>query len=187
MVCVYIYKNSPRFAGLLALSQTSCLALFCLIKTASVFDRRTHVWPIVLAMPSSTSLPSPQSVLPSLAIAGTCFIWAGSFIDGSLILLLKAVFSRKHILPGTQSLLKRSFTGIYWPLDFLLGILVVFFWEAVDGSHPTSSTLGLYFIAQYLPILTTVYTDSFRTGNAALKSGFVPSLHEPDPLNCTFR
>lgn len=72
--------------------------------------------------------------------------------------------SKKYMLPGTSSLLIRKLTGMYWPVDYLLNVLVVFFWEAVDGSRPGTSVVGIYFLGQLFPIMVTFYLDFFRQG-----------------------
>lgn len=106
-------------------------------------------------------------VFYGLAILGFYYTWGRTVIDGSLSQLLNALHGEKlYIFPGTNSALKTYITGIYWPLDYLLNVLVVFFWEAVDGSHPTTSVIGIYFLGQYISILMTLYIDSSRLGNA---------------------
>lgn len=112
--------------------------------------------------------PSAAITLPLLVLAavGTWGTWGRTVQDGTLTALLNALHGpRPYVLPGTKSLLRSDFTGV-WPVDYLLQVLVVFFWEAVDGSHPTASAIGLYFLLQYFSVLTVVYTDSFRAGNA---------------------
>ncbi|PLB49060.1 hypothetical protein P170DRAFT_475386 [Aspergillus steynii IBT 23096] len=49
-----------------------------------------------------------------------------------------------NILPGTRFALRRTFTGLRSPVDYILGMLVLFWWETIDGSHPATSTIGLY-------------------------------------------
>ena len=119
----------------------------------------------------SGHLFSPYSkldgVFSALAIFGFYNTWGHTIIDGSLAILLTALHGEKpYVLPGTDQLLRTSITGIRWPFDYLLNILIVFFWEAVDGSHPTTSTIGIYFLGQYLSILISVYINSSRLGHA---------------------
>ncbi len=64
-----------------------------------------------------------------------------------------------------------GFTGIP-PLDYLLRTLVVFFWEATDGSHPAVTATGLYFVGQLFPIIVAIYLDGLRHANG-------PSLARP--------
>ena len=103
--------------------------------------------------------------LYTLGLLGTLGTWGRAAMDRTLIHLFHALLEPKeYILPGTASPLRRSFTGIYWPIDFLLDVLIVFFWEAVDGSHPGTSAIGIYFLGQLFPILVAFYMDYFRLG-----------------------
>lgn len=113
------------------------------------------------------SIRTATLVFYGLAVLGFCYTRGRTVVDGSLGYLLKALHGENlYILPGTNSALRTSVTGIYWPFDYLLNVLIVFFWEAVDGPHPTSSTIGIYFLGQYFSILMTLYIDSSRLGNA---------------------
>ena len=99
----------------------------------------------------------------ALGLLGLLNTWGRLAIDGTLLHLFHALHGAKdYILPDTTSLLHRNFTGIYWPIDYLLNILIVFFWEAVDGSHPATSAIGIYFLSQLFPILVAFYTEYFR-------------------------
>lgn len=102
-----------------------------------------------------------------LALLGFCNTWGRTVIDGSLGLLLKALDRReRYILPGTQERVRTCVTRLYWPFDYLLNILIIFFWEAVDGSHPSTSATGIYFLGQYFSILVSMHIDASRLGNA---------------------
>ncbi|XXH00676.1 hypothetical protein Hte_007026 [Hypoxylon texense] len=98
-----------------------------------------------------------------LGALGTMQTWGRAVLDGTLHHMFPALYgSGKYTLPGTPFDLRTSFTGIYYPVDYLLRILVLFFYEAVDGSHPTTSAIGIYFLGQYLGCLVTMYTDALR-------------------------
>jgi len=104
-----------------------------------------------------------KSILYTLGLLGTLGTWGRAAVDGTLVHLFHALHGPKgYILPGTASHLRKNFTGIYWPIDYLLNVLIVFFWEAVDGSHPGTSAIGIYFLAQLFPILVAFYTDYSR-------------------------
>ncbi|KAF2803638.1 uncharacterized protein BDZ99DRAFT_491664 [Mytilinidion resinicola] len=106
----------------------------------------------------------------TLSLLGTIAIWGRNVLDGSFARVFAAVNSEStYILPGTKEPLLTSITGIRYPIDYQLGILILYFWEAVDGSHPATSAVGIYFLGQYLSILTVMLTDSFRKGQV---SGF---------------
>ncbi|KAK1580091.1 uncharacterized protein LY79DRAFT_672127 [Colletotrichum navitas] len=108
--------------------------------------------------------PAVRLVLYSLSIAGGMQLWGRSLVDGTLVKLLSAVHGPDpYQLPGTQTQLKSSFTGVF-AIDYLLRILVVFFWEVADGSHPASSAIGLYFLGQYFSVLLVFYLEDSRHG-----------------------
>ncbi|KAF2497541.1 hypothetical protein BU16DRAFT_616165 [Lophium mytilinum] len=105
----------------------------------------------------------------TLSLLGTCGIWGRNVLDGSFALVFDAINSESTHIPGTKEQLLTSITGIRYPIDYQLGFLVLYFWESVDGSHPATSAVGIYFLGQYLSILTVVLTDSLRKGQV---SGF---------------
>ncbi len=107
-------------------------------------------------------------ILYAFTLLGLYNTWGRAAIDGTLALLFKALHgSKPYTLPGSNSLLKTTVTGIRWPIDYLLNVLIVFFWQAVDGSHPSTSVIGIYFLGQYFSILTSFYINSWRLDNNA--------------------
>lgn len=113
----------------------------------------------------ATDTHTLRPLLYVIGLIGILGTWGRTALDGTLVNLFVALHgSDDYNLPGTDNLLRRSFTGIYWPIDYLLDVLVVFFWEAVDGSHPATSTIGVYFLAQLFPILVAFYMNCFRQG-----------------------
>jgi hypothetical protein len=104
-----------------------------------------------------------QKTFHLLAIGGTATLWMRSILDGTVPSIFAALHSSEpYVLPGTNSVLQTRITGIYWPIDYLLNVLVVFFWEAVDGSHPAASAIGIYFLIQYFAILTMLLVEQSR-------------------------
>ncbi|KAL8835384.1 MAG: hypothetical protein Q9176_006955 [Flavoplaca citrina] len=109
-----------------------------------------------------------------LGLLGT---WGRASLDGTLVHLFDALHgSQGYVLPGTNSPLRESFTGIYWPVDYMLRVLVVVFWEAVDGSRPGTSAVGFYFLGQLFPILVGFYLDYCRRGHGFGSRLVVPTL-----------
>ncbi|KAH7383547.1 hypothetical protein BKA64DRAFT_760312 [Cadophora sp. MPI-SDFR-AT-0126] len=109
--------------------------------------------------------PSMRWTLYILGFLGFYGTWIRSALNGTLLILFRSL----HVtgtLPGGELPLKSSLTGIYWPVDYLLNMLIVFFWQAVDGSHPSTSLFGLYFAGQHLAIIVTLYVDSYKTKRA---------------------
>lgn len=107
-----------------------------------------------------------------IGLVGTLRIHGRARADGSTALLLEALDSpTPYILPGTDSILTSTFTG-FKPLDYILRLLVLFWWETLDGSHPDTSAIGLYFLGQLLPCIVIVYLDALRGEKPSLvKSG----------------
>lgn len=106
-----------------------------------------------------------QSLLYVLGVVGTLGTWGRTAADGTLGHILHALHGADpYILPGTHSALIRNFTGVFL-IDYLLDVLVVFFWEAVDGSHPATSTIGIYFLGQLFPIIVWNYLENARAVN----------------------
>lgn len=130
---------------------------------------------------------SVRTILYVLGLLGTLATWGRAAADGSLVLLFHALHGAdEYILPGANAALRKSFTGIFWPIDYLLDVLVIFFWEGVDGSHPAASAIGIYFLGQLFPILVAFYMDSFRAGHGlgvSLIRSIVPSLGVYSPAN----
>lgn len=106
-------------------------------------------------------------ILYIFAFLGLSNTWGRAAIDGTLTLLFRALHSSEPCnLPGTNSLPRTTIRGIRWPLDYLLNVLVLFFWQAVNGSHPTTSVIGIYFLGQYFGVLTSFYVNSWRLANS---------------------
>ncbi|KAI9369637.1 hypothetical protein BJX61DRAFT_536280 [Aspergillus egyptiacus] len=119
------------------------------------------------------SISGLKPALYALVALGTFSTWGRTVLDGSLAHLLTAMHgSKPYLLPGTEAPLRTRIIGIYWPVDYLLDILIVFFWEAVDGSHPGTSAIGIYFLAQYFSVLTGFYIDGLRQGQSAKITSF---------------
>jgi hypothetical protein len=117
-------------------------------------------------------MPNIKYLIYSLGLLGTVQTWGRAALDGTLNHLVPVLLGSDYVFPGTTFALRERFTGIFWPIDFQLRILVLFFYEAVDGSHPTTSAIGIYFLGQYLGCLTAMYTDSLRGS----KSKFIRSV-----------
>lgn len=120
------------------------------------------------AISMATKPHSIRAVLYTLGLLGTAGTWGRAAMDGTLVHLFYALHGAdEYILPRTKVALRKGFTGIYWPIDYLLDVLVIFFWEAVDGSHPATSAIGIYFLGQLFPILVAFYVNSFRAAKGS--------------------
>ncbi|PYH76979.1 hypothetical protein BO82DRAFT_345895 [Aspergillus uvarum CBS 121591] len=113
-----------------------------------------------------------ESLLYLVGLVGMLGTWGRSALDGSTGLLLRTLDgSKPYILPGTEATLRRTFTGIRYPLDCTLSVLIAFWYEAIDGSHPAASAVSLYFLGQLLPCIVIAYVNGIR--------GERPSLLKP--------
>lgn len=129
--------------------------------------------------PKDTDSQNMRTVLYVLGLLGTFGTWGRAAADGTLVHLFYALHGAdEYILPGAKAALRKSFTGVYWPVDYLLDVLVIFFWEAVDGSHPATSAIGIYFLGQLFPILMAFYMDNFRAGQG-LGANLIRSVVPP--------
>ncbi|KAL2834226.1 hypothetical protein BDW59DRAFT_168571 [Aspergillus cavernicola] len=117
-----------------------------------------------------TSLFTPRSLLCALGLLGFWGTHGRTSADGSTALITQLLDSPTPYLPGTQSVLRGTYTGIK-PVDHILNILILFWFEAVDGSHPTASAISLYFLGQLLPCIIFAYLNGLR--------GNKPSLLKP--------
>ncbi|OJJ96410.1 hypothetical protein ASPACDRAFT_1890833 [Aspergillus aculeatus ATCC 16872] len=117
-----------------------------------------------------------ESVLYVVGLVGMLGTWGRSALDGSTALLLRALDgSKPYILPGTEATLRRNFTGIRYPLDCTLSVLVAFWYEAIDGSHPAASAVSLYFLGQLLPCIVIAYVNGLR----GQKPSLLKYVHHP--------
>jgi hypothetical protein len=82
--------------------------------------------------------------------------------------MLGVLGSDRPLIPGSEQPLRLRYTGIP-PLDYWLQVMAVFFWQAVDGSHPTTSLTGLYFLGQLIGIWTILFVEGNRVENRGLK------------------
>lgn len=98
-----------------------------------------------------------------LAIA---FVWGRMAGDGTFALLQDATDNEHFQLPGTETALPKSFTGI-GPVDQSLRSLIILFWGAVDGSSPATTAASIYFAGQIFPMAVAMYVDGLRAGNGS--------------------
>ncbi|RAL03043.1 uncharacterized protein BO80DRAFT_351248 [Aspergillus ibericus CBS 121593] len=110
-----------------------------------------------------TSRFQVKFALGAVGLLGLLGTYGRGALDGSTDLLFRAVDrDTPYVFPGTLFTLRQTFTGIWFPIDYLLNVLVVFWFEAVDGSHPSAAAISLYFLGQLLPCLVLIYSTSVR-------------------------
>ena len=109
-------------------------------------------------MPSNPFLVSFLLFLSAYAFYAT---WGISLLDGTMSRILQIRGADLPLIPGTTEPLRLHFTGIA-PIDYWYTIMVLFFWEAIDGSHPTTSLAGVYFLGQLIGVWTLMYVEGNR-------------------------
>lgn len=109
-----------------------------------------------------------KTLLCALGVVGFLGTHGRTGADGSTALITEALDSpTPYDLPGTHFALRKTFTGIP-PVDFIIRMLVLFWWETIDGSHPTTSAIGLYFLGQLLPCIVVTYLNALRGNKPSL-------------------
>ncbi|KAI9785097.1 MAG: hypothetical protein M1816_000508 [Peltula sp. TS41687] len=87
--------------------------------------------------------------------------------DDTIRRILAILLSKPVYIPRTEEPMRLRYTGIP-PIDYWLTIMVLFFWEALDGSHPDTSLSGVYFLGQLISIWALLWMEGLRRGNAGL-------------------
>ncbi|KAL2171726.1 hypothetical protein VTG60DRAFT_1723 [Thermothelomyces hinnuleus] len=118
---------------------------------------------------SAPDLGTLRKVFWVLGVLGASLTWGRTASDGTVGHLLE-ILHGSHALPGSDTPLLDRFSGIP-PLDYLLRTLVVFFWEAIDGSHPDVTATAIYFVGQLFPIIIAIYLDGLRRANGSSLAG----------------
>ncbi|KXJ87202.1 hypothetical protein Micbo1qcDRAFT_208234 [Microdochium bolleyi] len=114
-------------------------------------------------MASAADNQALRGFMQAWTIVGFYGTWVRSLLNGTLASIFHALHV-SGVLPGTDLALSTTLTGIYWPFDYLLDILILFFCNAVDGSYPPTSVFGLWFAGQHTAVITILYLDCYRSG-----------------------
>ncbi|TAQ89193.1 hypothetical protein B7494_g2488 [Chlorociboria aeruginascens] len=110
------------------------------------------------------ALPYPLKLsIYGLAFIGFYGTWIRMVINGTLYLFLNHLHFDMD-LPGLGASLVTRITGIYYPIDYYFNVWIIFFWNAVDGTHPTTSLIALYFAGQHFGTTACLYVDQYRNG-----------------------
>jgi len=89
-------------------------------------------------------------------------IWVLALTNGTLEQLGALVAA--NVLPGTKEPVLTRFFGIK-PLDAVLLNLAPFFWEQIDGSHPSASLAFFEFGTQFMVVYGLIMLEASRVGN----------------------
>lgn len=107
---------------------------------------------------------SAQVFLVLLSAIGFYLTWYLVYNNGTLDLMTQTLHHGSHLLPGTKAPLKQAFTGVN-RIDHQLTVMVLFFWEQVDGSLPNASLFCFMFAGEAVAIWILIYVESQRLGN----------------------
>lgn len=103
--------------------------------------------------------------LPLLAVAGYYCTWMLSERTGFFAFARAIRDSKIPLLPGTDSAVRRVYTGVAPAVDEFLATLAVVFWPAIDGSTPPLSLQAFEFAGQYLALWMMFEMEVRRAGN----------------------
>lgn len=100
--------------------------------------------------------------------------WYLIYHNGTVELMKEVRDVGPHILPATEGMaaLKKTYIGFGW-IDYLLTVLTLFFWEAVDGSSPSASLFCFMFAGQLTAAWTILYVEGRRYANRRRLVSFV--------------
>ena len=109
-------------------------------------------------------LQATQAVLGVNLAVGIYATWYLLYNNGTAELMGRVRDVEPPTLPGSNEVLKTTYTGIGW-IDYQLTVLTLFFWETVDGSHPAASLFNFMFAGQATAAWTILCTEGRRFGN----------------------
>ena len=87
-------------------------------------------------------------------------VWRNGYIKA----LLKLRGEGPHVLPGSNTPILTTFTGIR-PLDKVLTLAGVMFANISDGSTPQLSLYAFHFAGQLVPVFIVLLIEGKRRGN----------------------
>ncbi|MCJ1392879.1 hypothetical protein MMC18_005751 [Xylographa bjoerkii] len=96
-----------------------------------------------------TSIFLLQASLIALSGLGAYLTWGLALNNGTTRMMEHIRDFGPHVLPDTDAPLKQSYTGIQ-AIDYQLTVLVLFFWQLVDGSMPSASLGTFRFASQFV-------------------------------------
>ncbi|RDW80315.1 hypothetical protein BP6252_04953 [Coleophoma cylindrospora] len=124
-----------------------------------------------MASPKKSVLADPILIFQLILAAYACYAtWGLNVLDGSVGRMLDIFKTDMPVLTGTNAPVKTRFTGIP-PIDYWIVFMIVFFWEALNGSHPATIIEGLYFFGQVSALWTLMCLEGKRIGNQGLVVG----------------
>ena len=122
---------------------------------------------------------SVKVALVFLAAGAYYATWYLFLNNGTIDHITKTLDVGPQLLPGTNEPLRTVYTGVP-AIDHQLTVLVLLFWEAVDGSNPAASLFCFLVAMQVACGWGLLMIESLRHGNRwTLISLYVHSNPEP--------
>ena len=112
----------------------------------------------------ATGLNITRGLLATVWTFGAYSTWYLFLNNGTGDQVDEVLAAKPPLLPGTQELLKTTFTGIK-PIDDQLALLAVIFYPVLDGSLPQASLWALMFGGQVAAVYVLMLIESVRSGN----------------------
>ena len=112
----------------------------------------------------ATGLHVTRGLLAATWLFGVYSTWYLFLNNGTADQVDKVLASKPALLPGTNELLKTTFTGIK-PIDNQLAMLAVVFYPVLDGSLPQASLFGFMFGGQFAAVYILMLIESVRSSH----------------------
>ncbi|GME43468.1 hypothetical protein GTA08_BOTSDO00033 [Neofusicoccum parvum] len=104
-------------------------------------------------------------LLPALAAAGVMTTMVFSFNNNMFPRITEIIEDpAATTLPGTDVPLTREWTGV-GRIDRQLTVLLIFFWQLLDGRYPQATLQGVHFFGQMGAFWTLMQLEAKREGN----------------------
>ena len=112
----------------------------------------------------SSLINSTKVTLALLSAASYYATWYILLNNGTTDHMVQIRDVGSRLLPGTKEPVRTVYTGVP-SIDYQLTVLVLFFWENVDGSKPAGSLFCFYFAMQVACGWGLLMIESLRYGN----------------------
>lgn len=111
-----------------------------------------------------TLINSTKVALAFLSVAAIYATWYMLLKNGTAEHLAHTGDVGPRLLSGTKEPLRTVYTGVP-AIDHQLTVLVLFFWENLDGSNPSGSLFGFHFVSQNACGWGLLMMEALRHGN----------------------
>lgn len=112
----------------------------------------------------SSLFNATKAALVFLSAAGYYTTWYFIFNNGTIDHVAHVRKLDPQLLPGTKEPVRTVYTGVP-AIDHQLTFLTLFFWEIVNGSHPSASLFSFYFATQVASGWGLLVIEGLRPGN----------------------